>query len=1017
MAFVLYSSRGLVPRQDKGKEKQQEKRKTTQTQSMASLAALWPDFGRSQAPPSTTGVKKKKSTKKKSKSKRLGGFRRGSDITRAEVVDSLFESSDTMMPFMNSTDSHPEEPATAWKHSRRVSSDNRSTIQRESLGRASRSSLDLRCDGKWLKTKEDISTVFSPQEDNEKVVSTGRMSQPMQPKICPPATRARSVSQHQNGSGKFDGDGSGGTRLPERWNSSSSSISPVLSSFNNEIWPVYFEKIGNRSGGAARVSVVSPLSIDGSQSRRSYIPATATADRTPVSNFSRSTPRSRSTGQSSGWTTGWSSRMSFTPGAGSGYSSSFYSPMSQASRSAMVPGTPRERPLPLNHPDHRAYTLIDPGAAGVFDEGSSLRRIPTFRKKTSLDESRRKPLPPAPELAEDEEEEVLPRASTDGETLVQPPLPATERSADCAEKPLFLPPKPLPSDLDSLDEAFRRSGLLFQTRNNNRVHLQELPPPPRQPIQRRDKHQFIPWRPPTDNREARPPNLSLPTLVPCSTTSAPKPSATHVKMGSVQRSAPAPPPMGDGQENVKPPARARRRTFDMDSLRELRAHAAERVNANLRNAKKNMDGTATKADISSPPLATRPRNGPHNHMSNPALSEKVNRTLAFARSRKGAERNLRLRLPRLRTDGLAPPSLSEPKNLSIVVESPAELDGNSVRNTSASAATDTAETQSRSPLPQLEKVSEEGQARPRSLVSTLMLELKTDDSPTLGHTPGTCEEQPDIPVSVAKSVILRIMQNIDNLEDLFNLAVINRGFYSVFKQHELPLIKGTLFRMSPAAWELREMSPPWEDDEIPVGNTDRPVPEYTAESYMRHYTRDLYTMIALKSLILVHCESFLRPDTTRALAGIDEIRSIEVDDAFWRVWTFCRIFGCGKSREEDIAAQADWLSGGKLADCDSRGSSMILTYELGVNSVLLDPPLGFSKGNGQGLNSSQLHDMMEIWTCLGVLLQMFHGKCEEARKYGVFDNCADVKPGDAAAEAAILGKFTPEKGLCGMILT
>ena len=1009
MAFVLYSSRELMSRQDWGKEKQQEKqkekRKTMQTQSMASLAALWSGFGRSQGQPSSPGVTKKKSTKKKSKAK--SGLRRGSNLTSAEIVDSLFKSTDTVMPFIDSTesiDSHPEEPVTAWKRSRRPQSDIRSTAPQESRGRTFRSSLDLRRDGKWLRTKEDISTVFSPQDDKETVVSTGCMSQPMQPKICPPATRARSVSQHQKGSGKFNGEDSGGNRFSDKWNSSSSSISPVLSSFNNEIWPVYSEKIGNRSGGASRVSVVSPLSIDGSQSRRSYIPATATADRTPVSNLSRSTPRSRSTCESSGWTTGWSSRKSFTPGAASGYSSSFYSPMSQASRSAIVPGTPRERPPPLNHPDHRSYTLIDPKVAGVFDEGTSLRRIPTFRKKKSFDDSRRKPLPPAPER-EEEDEESLPRALTDREAPVQPPLRATERSADCAEKPLFLPPNPLPSDLDSLDEAFRRSGLLFQTKNNPRVRRQEPPPPPQPPIQRRGQHQFIPWRPPTENGGARPSNLLLPTLVPCSTTSAPKPSATHVEMRSLQRSAPAQPLMGDGQENMKRPAHARRRTFDMDSLRELRAHAAERVNANLRNARKSMNGTATGADNPSPPLAMRPRNGPHNHMSNPALSEKVNRTLAFARSRRGAERNLRLRLPRLRTDGLAPPSLSEPKNLSIVVESPAELDGNSVRNTSASATTDQAETQSKSPVPPLEKVSEEVQPRPRSLVSTLMLEQIRNDSPTLRHTPAACEDQPDIPVSVAKSVILRIMESIDSLADLFNLAVINRGFYSVFKQHELPLLKSTLFRMSPAAWELREMSPPWEDDEIPLGNTDRPVPEYTAESYIRHYTRDFFTMIALKSLILVHCESFLRPDTTRALAGIDEIRSVEVDDAFWRVWTFCRIFGCGKGREEDIAAQADWLSGGKLAGCDSRGSSMILTHELGVNSVLLDPPLGFSQGNGQGLNSSQLHDMMEIWTCLGVLLQRFHGKCEEARKYGVFDNCPDIKPGDIAAETAALGKF------------
>lgn len=661
----------------------------------------------------------------------------------------------------------------------------------------------------------------------------------------------------------------------------------------------------------------------------------------------------------------------------------------------------------------------------MFDEGSgsSLKRIPTFRKKkASLDESRKKPLPPAPEEDEEDEaeEDVLPLALKDHREPVRPSLSA-QQSADSAEKPLFLPPKPLPSDLDSLDEAFRRSGIPFQTTNNRQGQKSRTRPP----IQRRDDPRVAPFRPATEYCEARPSNRSLPALIPCYTTSTPTERATHVEMGSRQRNAPAQPRREEGVEETrtaKAPIHARRRTFDMDTLRELRAHAAERVNANLRNAKKGMDKEGDKSDIPLPLLALRPRprnNAPYNHMSNPALSERVNRTLSFARSRKGAERNLRLRLPRLETGGLAPPSLSEPKNLSIVMESPAELDGSSsVRNTSASTAADKAQAQSRSPLPPLEKVSEEmqcSQGRPRSLVSMLMLELNGGDSTTAGDVPGEYDA-PDIPASVAISVISRIMQNVDNLEDLFSLAVINRGFYSIFKHNELLLIKGTLFRMSPAAWELREMSPPWEDDELPLCNADCPVPEYTAGLYMRYYTRDLYTMIALKSLILVHCESFLRPETTRALAGIDEARSAEVDDAFWRVWTFCRIFGCGKSREEDIAAQADWLSGGKLAECESRGSSMILTHELGVNSVLLDPPMGFSRGNSPGLTSKQLHDMMEIWTCLGVLLQMFHGKCEEARKHGVFDN-SDVKDGDIAAEAALLGEFfSPLEEPRGIIL-
>ncbi|KMU91909.1 hypothetical protein CIHG_09690 [Coccidioides immitis H538.4] len=187
--------------------------------------------------------------------------------------------------------------------------------------------------------------------------------------------------------------------------------------------------------------------------------------------------------------------------------------------------------------------------------------------------------------------------------------------------------------------------------------------------------------------------------------------------------------------------------------------------------------------------------------------------------------------------------------------------------------------------------------------------------------------------------------------------------------------------MSPAAWELREMSPPWEDDDYDVGIVDRPVPEYTPDLYIRHYMRDMCTMVSLKWLILVRCESLLRPETIRALAGQDEERSAEVDDAFWRVWTFCRLFGCGKGREEDIVAQADWLSGGSRARSHNRNSSALLTCPLAVDSVLFDPPSGFAGGNQGGLTATQLYDMMEIWTCLGVLVQVFYGKNDEAQSW------------------------------------
>lgn len=257
-----------------------------------------------------------------------------------------------------------------------------------------------------------------------------------------------------------------------------------------------------------------------------------------------------------------------------------------------------------------------------------------------------------------------------------------------------------------------------------------------------------------------------------------------------------------------------------------------------------------------------------------------------------------------------------------------------------------------------------------------------------------------ISAEAAEKVLLRILQSLDNLQDLFAAAVVSKGFYHTFKRNELPLMKNAVYSMSPAAWELREMSPPYTaSNDI---DSDAPVPEYTPTTYLRYYTRDMYTMVALKSLILVHCESFLRPETISALAGTESARSSQIDEAFWRVWTFCRIFGCGKNREDDIIGQMDWLKGGELANCQSTTSSMSITDPFAMNSVLFSPPSSFAKGNKKGLTIEGLYDMTEIWTCLGVLVRGFQGKAEQAREHGIFEN-ADIFPGDVDKENKILG--------------
>ena len=302
--------------------------------------------------------------------------------------------------------------------------------------------------------------------------------------------------------------------------------------------------------------------------------------------------------------------------------------------------------------------------------------------------------------------------------------------------------------------------------------------------------------------------------------------------------------------------------------------------------------------------------------------------------------------------------------------------------------------------------------RPRSLASIAMSEIPdiyaSLPSPglTIRSRQSFCMEEVerDISADAAEVVLLRILESLDNLQDLFATATVSRGFYRTFKRHELPLMKNALYGMSPAAWELREMSPPYPG--LESGDNARPkLLEYSPSLYLQHYMRDMYTMIALKSMILIHCESFLRADTITALAGGETERASQIDDAFWRVWTFCQVFGCASNREDDIVGQMDWLRGGTLAKHQRRSAN---TMELGAdvnrNSVLYCSPPTFGTGNVGGLSAEDLYDMTEIWTCLGVLVRGFQGKRPEARDYGIFDK-AEITAGNIEQEDSVLGPY------------
>ncbi|KAE8557401.1 hypothetical protein EYB25_002108 [Talaromyces marneffei] len=263
-----------------------------------------------------------------------------------------------------------------------------------------------------------------------------------------------------------------------------------------------------------------------------------------------------------------------------------------------------------------------------------------------------------------------------------------------------------------------------------------------------------------------------------------------------------------------------------------------------------------------------------------------------------------------------------------------------------------------------------------------------------------------MPAYMIDDVVLTLMKNVDNLDELFKYAQVNRQFYRVFKSNELPLIKNALFKMNPPAWELREMSPPWSDNSSGLKDPDAPVPEYTASSYLQHYARDVFALVRLKALVYARCSSIVRPETIDGLTGENDVRAAEIDEAFWRIWTFCRIFGCGKNREGDINGQIDWLNAGYLAKKNKSGATVTTSEPFfSLNNVLFDPPSGFGDGNQDGLTWHQLYDMLEIWNCLGTLVQGFNRECKDARVAGIFDGL-DIPIGDIAKEEAMLEEWT-----------
>lgn len=239
------------------------------------------------------------------------------------------------------------------------------------------------------------------------------------------------------------------------------------------------------------------------------------------------------------------------------------------------------------------------------------------------------------------------------------------------------------------------------------------------------------------------------------------------------------------------------------------------------------------------------------------------------------------------------------------------------------------------------------------------------------------------------------MSKVEGFRDLLSLGSTNKGFYGVFKNNKLALVKSVLRNKSSAAWELREASP---KEIITSGPSSS---DYTPMTYVQFYTRDTYTLMQLRAVIFVRCKALLRPETFAAIRERHGDMSRRIDSALWRIWTFCTIFGAGKGGEADYTRQVDWLNGGALAHPNIPNEDMpyLEASEASARS--------FGRGNPGGLSADDLRDITEMWNCIKALLANIKGpgRVAQARAYGVFDR-HKAAIGDFDAEKRLLGQWT-----------
>ncbi|EXJ80287.1 hypothetical protein A1O1_08429 [Capronia coronata CBS 617.96] len=209
-----------------------------------------------------------------------------------------------------------------------------------------------------------------------------------------------------------------------------------------------------------------------------------------------------------------------------------------------------------------------------------------------------------------------------------------------------------------------------------------------------------------------------------------------------------------------------------------------------------------------------------------------------------------------------------------------------------------------------------------------------------------------ITAATAERVIYRVMCNLQSIEDLLATAMVSKGFLRTFQRNQSNLVSHLLFKTSRPAWEFRRSMLALQ------GSKD---------FVLKDFRRDCARLTALKAHIAAHCRSSCKPSTLAGLLGEDTERQAEVDHALWRICTFSTLFGNTVGQSGASSTETDWLNGGRAPNNKRLGA-------------------GFSIGNGPGLSIPELENMKELWQSLQVIVSGFHGREEEAKQFGVFDN-------------------------------